>query len=103
MEIQQFDFDESLPWGMLNISDSTPNPVSLLDEFVSSSSGSSWRRLKSETTSFLPNIDPLWLNDSGAKITDVDEDLDNEIYDKTKSALANLGILNLGDRSISNA
>lgn len=103
MEIQQFDFDESLSWGMLNISDSTSNPVSLLDEIASSSSSSGWRRLKSETMNSLPNIDPLWLNENGAKITDVDEDLDNEIYDKTKSALANLGILNLGERSISNA
>ena len=103
MEIQQFDFDESLSWGMLNISASTPNPVSLLEEIASSSSSSGWRRLKSETTSSLPNMDPLWLNENGAKITDVDEDLDNDIYEKTKNALANLGILNLGERSISNA
>ena len=99
MEIQQLDFDEGLSLDVLNVFDPIPKPVSLNDAIISSSLRSGWRRLKRETCS-LPNFDPSQLNDKDTKIADVDEDLDDEIYDRTKSALANLGIPSLRDRSI---
>jgi hypothetical protein len=98
MEIQQLDFDEGLSLDVLNVSDSTPKPVLHNEAIISSSSRSGWRRLKSETACLLPNFDPSRLNDKDTKITD--EDLDDEIYDRTKSALANLRIPSLRDRSI---
>lgn len=104
MEIQQFDFDQDISWGS-NLPDSISNtcPSQLATDAITSSfSHSSWRRLKSENVRSLSTLDPLWLNENGTKITDVDQDLDEEIYDKAKNALANLDILNLGDRSISN-
>ena len=100
MVIQQLDFDEGLSLDVLNVSDPTPKPVLLNDAIISSSSRSGWRRLKSETACFLPNFDLSQLNDKDTKITDVDEDLDDEIYDRTKRALANLCIPSLRDRSI---
>jgi len=85
----------------LNVTESTPKPCLTQLEtnaIIFSSSRSGWRRLKSDSTYSPPNFDPLWLNDNGAKITDVDED----IYEKTKSALANLGIPSLKNRAITN-
>ena len=102
MEIEPLDFDGEVSWDILNVSDPTLESVLFQDAITSSSSGSGWRRLKSESLSFPPNIDSLWMNDTGARLTDLDEDLDDAIYEQTKSALANFGIPSLKDHSISN-
>jgi len=99
MEIQ-LDSGEDLSWAVATLSDPISEPAFLNDAIISSSSGCGWRRLRGESMCLQPNIAPLWLKGIGAKMTDIDRDLDDEIYEKAKSDLA--GILNLKDRSITN-
>ena len=103
MEIQELDFDAGLSLtAAINISDDSLESISLYDAIQSSSSGGGWKRLKSESYSLPLNIDPIWVNDDGTKLTDISEDLDDELYEKTMSALAEMGIPNLNDYKITN-
>ncbi len=101
MEIQEIDCDTGLFLDVFEPSDLAPIDDPLVDTITASSSGSGWRRLKSEGSYSLPKIDPLWVSDNGSKMVDLDEDLDDEIYEQVKSSLANSGIPNLKDFSIS--
>ncbi len=101
MEIQDIDCDTGLFLDVFELADLDPIDDPLVDTMTTSSSVSGWRRLKSESSYSLPKMDPLWVSDNGSKMVDLDEDLDDEIYEQVKSALANSGIPNLKDFSIS--